>query len=78
VSQYVVAIDIATPMTKCCYTLNDLGVSVGWSYTSAQQWKQSVPFVKGLYLTGNWVALAGIYNVALSGKNAAELILRDE
>ena len=59
------------------YTLNDLGSSLGWSYTSTQKWRQKVPFVKGLFLAGHWVGPSGIYNVAISGKNAAELILRD-
>jgi phytoene dehydrogenase-like protein len=76
-SQHIVSMDIATPITMHGYTLNDLGSPVGWSYTSTQQWKQKIPFIKGLYLAGHWVGPSGIYNVAISGKNAAELILRD-
>lgn len=76
-SQHIVSLDIATPLTLHRYTLNDLGAPVGWSYTSTQRWAQRVPFVKGLYLAGHWVGPSGIYNVAQSGRNAAELILRD-
>jgi phytoene dehydrogenase-like protein len=76
--QHIVSMDIATPVTMHRYTLNDLGASVGWSYTSTQQWKQKVPFIDGLYLAGHWVGPSGIYNVASSGKNAAELILRNK
>ena len=36
---------------------------------------ERVPFVDGLYLAGHWVGPSGIFNVAQSGKNAAELIL---
>ncbi len=76
-SRHIVSMDIATPMTMHRYTLNDLGAAVGWSYRSTQQWKQKVPFLRGLYLAGHWVGPSGIYNVAVSGKNAAELVLRN-
>jgi phytoene dehydrogenase-like protein len=75
-SKHIIFMDIATPITMHRYTLNDLGAPVGWSYTSMQQWKQKVPFIEGLYLAGHWVGPSGIYNVAKSGANAAELILR--
>lgn len=75
--EHIVSLDLATPITLHRYTLNDLGAPVGWSYTSSQRWQQRVPFVAGLYLAGHWVGPSGIYNVAQSGKNAAELILRD-
>lgn len=75
--QHIMSLDIATPLSLHRYTLNDLGAPVGWSYTSTQRWQQRVPFVKGLYLAGHWVGPSGIYNVAQSGKNAAELILRN-
>lgn len=75
-SQHIVSMDIATPITLQRYTLNDLGSPVGWSYTSTQRWKQKVQFIEGLYLAGHWVGPSGIYNVAISGKNAADLIAR--
>jgi hypothetical protein len=75
--QHIVQTDIATPITMYRYTRNDMGSPVGWSYTSTERWKQRVPFVDGLYLAGHWVGPSGIYNVATSGRNAAELILKD-
>jgi phytoene dehydrogenase-like protein len=74
---HIVSLDIATPLTLYRYTLNDLGAPVGWSYTSTQRWQQKVAFVEGLYLAGHWVGPSGIYNVAQSGKNAAELVIRN-
>jgi phytoene dehydrogenase-like protein len=75
--QHVISIDIATPISMQRYTLNDLGSPVGWSYTSTERWKQKVKFIEGLYLAGHWVGPSGIYNVAVSGRNAAELIARE-
>ena len=74
---HIVSLDIATPLTLHRYTLNDLGAPVGWSYTSTQRWQQKVAFIEGLYLAGHWVGPSGIYNVAQSGKNAAELVVRN-
>ncbi len=54
-----------------------LGAPAGWSYTSTQRWQQRVPFARGLYLAGHWVGPSGLYNVAQSGKNAGELMLRN-
>jgi prolycopene isomerase len=76
-SGHILDEDIAIPITLQRYTLNDRGSPVGWSYTSTQRWKQRVPFLPGLYLAGHWVGPSGIFNVAQSGKNAAELIVRD-
>jgi phytoene dehydrogenase-like protein len=76
-SRHIVARDIATPITMHRYTLNERGAAVGWSYTSRRSWKQRVPFLKGLYQAGHWVGPSGIYNAASSGRNAAELILKD-
>ena len=59
-------------------TLNTNGVPVGQSYTSGQRWKQKVPFIKGLYCAGHWFGPSGIYNVTLSCKNAATLILKEK
>jgi phytoene dehydrogenase-like protein len=76
-SEHIVFKDVATPATLQRYTLNDGGAAVGWSYTSTQRWKQKAPFVEGLYFAGHWVGPSGIYNVAVSGRNAAELVSRE-
>jgi phytoene dehydrogenase-like protein len=75
--EHIVSLDLATPVTMYRYTLNTAGAPVGWSYTSRRRWRQRIPFVKGLYGAGHWYGPSGIYNVTLSGKNAATLILRE-
>jgi hypothetical protein len=40
-----------------------------------QRWNHKVPFIKGLYQAGHWVAPPGVFSVASSGKLAANLIL---
>jgi phytoene dehydrogenase-like protein len=72
-SEHIVDIDIATPITLYRYTLNDHGAGTGWS--KFQRWKHKVPFIKGLYQAGHWVVPPGIFSVASSGKLAARLIL---
>jgi phytoene dehydrogenase-like protein len=75
--EHVLSLEVATPVTMYRYTLNTSGAPVGWSYASRSHWKQRIPFVKGLYGAGHWYGPSGIFNVALSGKNAAILVLRD-
>lgn len=75
--KHILSLNVATPVTMYRFTLNTAGAPVGWSYASRTQWKQRIPYVKGLYGAGHWYGPSGIYNVALSGKNAATLILRD-
>lgn len=77
-SEHIISMDVATPMTMHRYTLNNHGSPVGWSYADMKRWNQKVPFIHGLYLAGHWVGPSGIYNVTASGKNAAELILRNK
>jgi len=74
--QHIIYLDIATPITMYRYTHNYLGAAVGWSYTDLKQWKQKIPFIKGLYHAGHWVGPSGVPSVIYSGKNAAELILK--
>jgi phytoene dehydrogenase-like protein len=66
-------VDIATPITMYRYTLNDHGAGSGWS--KFHPWKHKVPFIKGLYQAGHWVAPPGVLSVASSGKLAADIIL---
>jgi phytoene dehydrogenase-like protein len=69
----IIGLDVATPITMYRYTLNDHGAGQGWS--NFQRWNHKVPFIKGLYQAGHWVAPPGVYSVASSGKLAANLIL---
>jgi phytoene dehydrogenase-like protein len=70
----IIELDIATPVTLYRYTLNDHGAGMGWS--NFQRWNHKVPFIKGLYQAGHWVAPPGVFSVAASGKLAADLILK--
>jgi phytoene dehydrogenase-like protein len=76
-SKHILDMDIATPITMYRYTYNYHGAAVGWSYTDLKQWKQKNPFIKGLYQAGHWVGPSGIPGVIYSGKNVAELILKN-
>jgi phytoene dehydrogenase-like protein len=76
-SQHVLSMDIATPITMYRYTYNYHGAAVGWSYTDLKQWKQKNPFIQGLYQAGHWVGPSGVPSVIYSGKNAAELIIKN-
>ncbi len=78
ISQHIIYLDIATPITMYRYTYNYHGAAVGWSYTDLKQWKQKIPFIQGLYQAGHWVGPSGVPSVAYSGRNAAELILKNE
>ncbi|MGF7117067.1 phytoene desaturase family protein [Methanobacterium oryzae] len=77
-SQHILYLDIATPITMYRYTHNYHGAAVGWSYIDLKQWKQEIPFIQGLYHAGHWVGPSGIPSVIYSGKNAARLILKNE
>jgi phytoene dehydrogenase-like protein len=78
ISQHIIYLDIATPITMHRYTHNYHGAAVGWSYTDLKQWKQKIPFIQGLYQAGHWVGPSGVPSVAYSGRNAAKLILKNE
>ncbi len=72
---HIVAMDVATPVTLHRYTLNEGGAALGWS--DLNPWKQKVSFLKGLYQAGHWVSPPGAYHAAVSGRTAAELVLKD-
>ncbi len=71
---HIIEMDVATPVTIHHYTLNDQGAGSGWAVPGSLQ--QKVPFLHGLYLAGHWVRPPGAYHAAVSGKSAAELILK--
>ena len=77
-SQHIVYKDIATPLTFERYTLNSEGASHGWFPTPGAKMRSQKTQIKNLYQAGHWTFPGpGIYTVALSGKNAAQLILKD-
>jgi all-trans-retinol 13,14-reductase len=77
-SKHIVYKDIATPLTYERYTLNSEGASHGWfPAPGAKMRSQKTPF-KNLYQAGHWTFPGcGIFTVALSGRNAAKLVLRE-
>lgn len=77
-SKRILELDIATPITFYRYTLNSQGSMMGWK--DMKLWKQKSAFVPGLYQAGHWTfpGAGGVDNVMLSGKYAAQLILRDK
>lgn len=75
-ASHLEVVDVATPITFYRYTLNTEGAPVGWHYASRRRWKQTVPFIRGLYQAGHWVGPSGALPTTRSGKWAAELVLR--
>lgn len=75
-ASHLEVVDVATPITFHRYTLNTEGAPVGWHYTSRRRWRQTAPFVRGLYQAGHWAGPSGALPATRSGKWAAELVLR--
>jgi phytoene dehydrogenase-like protein len=76
ISDHVIYIDIATPITYHRYTQNHQGANMGWRHFAV--WKQKIPFLHGLFHAGHWVNGVTLHGAIASGKTAAELILRDK
>lgn len=74
ISEHILAMDVATPITYYRYTLNYKGSGMGWA--DFKPWSQRVSFIKGLYQAGMWTGSGGVDGAIISGKNAAELILK--
>ncbi len=75
-SKHIISLDVSTPITYHRYTLNHLGSGLGWEKMIL--WKQRLKFVKGLYHSGMWSFPGPMVEPSIeSGKNAAELVLRD-
>ena len=75
--------EVATPITFQKYTLNRNGAAFGWADYLHQINTSLIPqisSVKGLYLTGHWctsgMGKSGVPGVAISGRKAAELVLK--
>lgn len=81
-SKHVIVGDAATPVTCERYTSNYMGAAYGWAQTPNQSGKnrlQQITPIKNLYLVGHWTTPGGgTITAALSGQNAAKLIVRSE
>jgi prolycopene isomerase len=78
-SKHIVFSEAATPLTLERYTANYRGAAYGWAQTAGQgalgRLHPNTP-IKNMYLAGHWTNPGGgTICVAMSGKNAAELIV---
>jgi all-trans-retinol 13,14-reductase len=76
ISDHLIYMDIATPITYHRYTQNHQGANIGWRHFAV--WKQKIPFLCGLFQAGHWVNGVTLHGAIASGKTAAELILREK
>jgi all-trans-retinol 13,14-reductase len=77
-SQHIVYKDIATPLTFERYTLNSEGASHGWFPTPGAKMRSQKTPIKNLYQAGHWTFPGfSIFSVVVSGKNAAQLVLKE-
>jgi phytoene desaturase len=77
-SQHIVCKDIATPLTFERYTLNSEGASYGWFPAPGAKLRSQKTPIKNLYQAGHWTFPGfSIFAVALSGQDAAQLVLKD-
>jgi len=74
-------VDIATPVTFQRYTGNWGGSISGWMIRP-DNWrlriKRTLPGLGGFYMAGHWVDPIGVSMAALSGRNAIQLICRED
>ena len=77
-SRHIVVKDIATPLTFERYTLNSQGAGMGWFPTPGGKMRSQKAPIKGLYQAGAWTFPGpSIYMVVPSGRNAAQLVLKE-
>ncbi len=74
--------DVATPMTTVRYTGNYRASYEGWRPTAATMQTKiptTLPGLKGFSMIGQWTrSFAGLPTVAMDGRNAVELLCREE
>ena len=77
-SEHIVYKDIATPLTFERYTLNSEGAYHGWFPAPGAKLRSQKTPIKNLYQAGHWTFPGpSIFAVALSGRSAAKLVLKD-
>lgn len=76
-SKHIVCKDIAIPLTFERYTLNSEG-AIGWFPRPGAKMRSQKTPIKNLYQAGHWTYPgSGIDSVVSSGRNAAQLVLKD-
>jgi phytoene dehydrogenase-like protein len=77
-ANHIVVKDVATPLTFERYTLNSCGASMGWFPAPGGRMRSQKTPIKNLYQAGAWsFPGASIYAVVPSGRNAAQLVLKE-
>ena len=78
----ILVCETATPVTYRRFTGNQQGSSYGWACVPTQVVRESIQQktnIQGLYLNGHWTNSGfGVSRVALSGYNAARLVLSQQ
>ena len=77
-TNHIVIKDIATPLTFERYTLNSYGASMGWFPAPGGGMRSQRTPIRNLYQASAWTFPgASIYAVVPSGRNAAQLVLKE-
>jgi all-trans-retinol 13,14-reductase len=77
-ANHIVVKDVATPLTFERYTLNSCGASMGWFPAPGGRMRSQKTPIMNLYQAGAWsFPGASIYAVVPSGRNAAQLVLKE-
>jgi all-trans-retinol 13,14-reductase len=77
-TNHIVVKDIATPLTFERYTLNCQGANMGWFPVPGGKMRSQKTPIKNLYQAGAWTYPGpSIYAVVPSGRNAAQLVLKE-
>jgi all-trans-retinol 13,14-reductase len=77
-ANHIVVKDVATPLTFERYTLNSCGAGMGWFPAPGGGMRSQRTPVRNLYQAGAWTFPgASIYAVVPSGRNAAQLVLKE-
>lgn len=81
ISKNIETYDVATPMTYLKYTNNWKGSTRGWLLTLESlktMMPRKLPGLNNFYMAGQWIEFGGgLHNVALSGRNIAQIICKD-
>jgi all-trans-retinol 13,14-reductase len=77
-TNHIVIKDVATPLTFERYTLNSSGAIMGWFPAPGGKMRSQRTPIRNLYQAGAWTYPgASVYSVVPSGRNAAELVLKE-